>query len=268
MSQAPAQQAPKLNLRRLESIQRLLQYGAVVVLLVFFALIALAWFQLRGLNTKIEARKNELIEVEKKYEEKQTELAHKLKEIDTLQNLNGVLTNVSRAYTEEHPAEAQKVRDAVEQSIAQSVAQNSGQAVKGVQVPPRIYIHIIGEAQRARAGEAARQLQAKGFVVPGIENVQGKARPQAVSDVRYYKNNEASQQDVENISSVLAGFGVRLKPISLAPSGNARPRHYEVWFGNDFSPAPTDSPDKPPLRVVPDTSRPQRETPSRPRDGQ
>lgn len=97
--------------------------------------------------------------------------------------------------------------------------------------------------------------------MPGIENVQGKARPQAISDVRYYQADEARGKDVEKISDVLLkDFGVKLKPISLPPSSKARPRHYEIWFGDDFSPAPADSSDKTPLRDAP-ARRQQRASP-------
>ncbi len=160
MSQAPPQPAPaqKLNLRRLESLQRLLQYGAALVLLVFFALIVLAWFQLRGLNAQIAERKGVRDALEKEVGENEKEIERQRQELGAVKRLNNVLTDVSRAYTEQNPAEAQKVRDAVEQSIGQSVEQGAGQKASAAQVPPRIYIQITRADQRARAGEVARRL--------------------------------------------------------------------------------------------------------------
>jgi sulfite exporter TauE/SafE len=55
MSQTtPQPPARKLNLGRLERLQRLLQVGAGLVLLVFVGLIALAWTQLSDINAKTE----------------------------------------------------------------------------------------------------------------------------------------------------------------------------------------------------------------------
>ncbi len=130
------------------------------------------------------------------------------------------------------------MRQAVEQSIAQVVTQGSEAGADVAQIPPRVYIQITREEQRARAGAVARCLQAGGYVVPGIENVARKASPQGVSDVRYYQGNEAAEGDVEGIRAMLLkDFGVSLKTVQLPAAGAIRPRHYELWLGDDFAPA-------------------------------
>jgi hypothetical protein len=261
----------KLNLGRLERIQRLLQYGAALVLLVFLVLIGLALFELRGLYGQIDERKAELKRVN-------DEVTQKEQSLKALQSANGVLSKVADAYTEEHPEKADEVkdavRDAVETSIAQSAVQGGQPSEATAKVPPRVYIQIMRAGQRRRAAEVARQLQAKGFLVPGIENMERKGRDsQPNSDVRFYDGDEMADADTKEIRSVLDGFGLRLSDKKL--HGSVRPRQYELWLGDDFAaPAGGDTPDADTSPVLPRRGEPNtnasppavRQTPERDRN--
>ena len=219
--------AQKLNLRRLETIQRLLQYGAALVLVVFLALIAFSWFQLRGINRQIDDKRAELQSAYEILQAKRKEIDELQARNGSLQKLNGVLADATRSIGKENPEQANEIKRTVEESIKQTD--------EASQVPPRVYIQISREDQRKRAGEMARQLEAKGYVVPGIENVEKKARVQPVSEIRYYQSDATAQRDVKDIGTILDGAGVKLGPSQLLKNpGNVRPRLYELWFGTDF----------------------------------
>ena len=241
MSQAPA---PKLNLRKLESIQRLLQYGAVLVLLVFIALIVFSWFQLRGINRDIASKKEELRSADATIAQQNKEIEKNLGIINSQKELIGGLTESTRAISENNPAQGNLIKETIENSI--------GQDTNIAEIPPRIYIQIAREDQRKAAGEMARQLQARGFVVPGIENIQGKASVPSVTQLRYYQTG-ASQDDVNKISEYIRSINIKLDVPGPLRSGKARPRHYELWFSNDFPPRRTpvriDTPIKLPEKV-------------------
>lgn len=226
----------KLNLGRLERLRRLLQYGAALVLLVFVVLIALAWTELRDLNARRERAREALTKAEQDLAAVNGELALKKKALDAAQSVNTVLSDVADAYKEEHPERAEMVnaavRNAVETSITESAGQGGPQTQAAEQVPPRVYIQIMNAGQYRRAREVARKLQAQGFLVPGVENMERKGHRQSSSDVRFNPADESAAKDTESIRAVLGGFGVKLRDVRLP--ANARPRQYELWLGDDF----------------------------------
>lgn len=195
---------PKLNLRRLESIQRLLQYGAALVLLVFLALIAFSWFQLRAINKDIDEKQKLLKNASDDVQKKRQEIRELEKQIDLR---NQALT-------------------AIDQGKG-----NVGQNTSMTRIPARIYIQIARADQQQRAEEVARQLQTKGYIVPDIENV-GDDSPND-SDLRYYENNYL-EQDIKEISSFLRSINIPLKLRPQPKNANARPRHYELYFGKNY----------------------------------
>ena len=239
MTQTTTPQAParKLNLGRLERLQRLLQIGAVLVLLVFVALIALSWTQLRGINAQTESARQELEKKRQDLAAVTGELEQKQKALKAVQSVNSVLSNVADAYKEEHPEKAELVTNAVRQAVEASITQSAGQdgprTQSAEQVPPRVYIQIMRGGQRARAAEVARRLQAEGFLVPGIENMERKERPQPASDVRFNPGDEMAAADTKKIHAVLGNFGTKLREVKL--SADTRPRQYELWLGEDFA---------------------------------
>jgi len=242
MTQSPQTTAPeaparKLNLGRLERLQRLLQIGAALVLLVFVALIALAWTQLRDINARTEQARQAFAQKQKDLAAVTFELEQKQKALNAVQSVNTVLSGVADAYKEEHPERAElvtnAVRNAVEASIRQSAEQGGQQTQGAAQVPPRVYIHIMNAGQRSRAADVARRLQAKGFLVPGVENMERKGLRLPQSDVRFNPGDEMAADDTANIRDVLGGFGVKLRDVKLTE--NTRPRQYELWLGADFA---------------------------------
>jgi hypothetical protein len=238
----PTTQAParKLNLGRLERLRRLLQYGAALVLLVFLVLIALAWTELGDLNARRDKARRELEATMKALDDARKELGLTKSTLDAAQSANNVLSGVAEAYKEEHPDKAEMltdaVRSAVEASITQSAEQAGRQPGAAAQIPPRVYIQILHAGQRARAADVARLLQAKGFVVPGVENVERTANPQGYSDVRYNPADESSAGDVADIRAVMQeNFGVSVRETKLRAPGGTRARQYELWLGDDFT---------------------------------
>lgn len=234
LPQAPAR---KLNLGRLERLQRLLQIGAALVLLVFVALIALAWMQLRDINAKTEKARQLFEQKQKDLAAVTAELEQKQKALNAVQSVNTVLSGVADAYKEEHPERAElvtnAVRNAVEASITQSTGQGGQQTQGTAQVPPRVYIHVMNAGQSGRAREVARKLQAQGFLVPGVDNMERKGIRLSQSDVRFNPSDEMAAADTASIRDVLGGFGVKLREVKLTE--NTRPRQYEVWLGTDFA---------------------------------
>jgi hypothetical protein len=223
MSQAPT---PKLNLRKLESLQRLLRYGAILVLLIFLALIALSWFQLRGINREIDSKQAELVKKQRENVEADEALKRKQEEFKKLDEKYNVLSEAVQDLSDDNEEQAKQVKAAVEKAI--------GRDSNKAQIPPRIYIQIAREDQRQRAAQVTRQLQARGYVVPGIENVGRRARIPRVSELRYYSTG-AAQSDIDDILGFLRSLGVKLaQPVQVRQAASVRPRHYELWFGEDF----------------------------------
>ena len=226
----------KLNLGRLERLQRLLQYGAALVLLVFVALIALAWTELSDLNRRRDKAREALTKAEQELAAVNGQLALKKNALDAAQSVNTVLSNVADAYKEEHPEKAELVntalRNAVETSITESAGQGGPQTQAAEQVPPRVYIQIMNSGQRARAAEVSRKLREQGFIVPGVENMERKGHRQSSSDVRFNPSDGSSAEDAKKIHAVLGDFGIKLKEVKL--SADTRPRQYELWLGDDF----------------------------------
>lgn len=224
--------SPKLNLRRLETIQRWLQVGALLTLVVFVALIVFSALRLRQINNEIAQAELRLKQKKLEVEEWQKKTAEWQARYGASKELNDTLSSITRSATEKDPGQAENIKRSIEDSI--SLTANPRQ------IPARIYLQVGREDQRTRASEVARQLQTRGYIVPGLEQNRGggvenvRGRAPRVSQIRFYKDDEVSQKDVNDIVAVVQSMGIQLKRVQLPPSSNARPRHYEVWFGDDF----------------------------------
>ncbi len=216
-SDAHAPLVHKLNLRRLEKIQRILQYGALLVLLVFIALIVVSALKLRAINREIDSKQQELTEASATLEQRRREIA-RLEEITT--RLNETVTAIVDPTTRLAPEQAEHVEQTIEERVSDNVKQT----------PARVYIQIAREEQRQRAAEIVHKLQAEGFIVPGIENVGNKSP--STSELRYFQGKSVAQ-DIEEIRAVFRATGIKLDAKQLT-SSSAHPRHYEIWFGDDF----------------------------------
>jgi hypothetical protein len=110
-------------------------------------------------------------------------------------------------------------------------------------IKPRVYLHIGGESQRSSAAGIEAALQSAGFVVPGIQNVLGRAYIPDTAEVRYFVYPEAKTK-ADEILAILKRAGCKdgrssyLKPSArdVATSSDIS-THFEVWFGkNSFGP--------------------------------
>jgi hypothetical protein len=217
---------PKLNLRRLESIQRVLRYAAVAVLSVFVALIAYGAYQLRRINIGIDEKQARLAGLDAELRKKEGEITERDKTIERLDTTVETLIDPKRSLSPEQAAE-------VEKTIDEKLAEISETG----QIPPRVYIQIGCEEKRKIAGDVARQLQTRGFLTLGIQNTHAPGPSDSV--LRYYQTNEVTQTDIRNLLEFLQGIGVRsvLKVIGVTSYTGHR-RHYEIWLGDDFGRCP------------------------------
>jgi hypothetical protein len=220
------QQPPKLNLRKLEGLQRVLRYAAVVVLAVFVGLIAYSGYKLRQINREIDDKQARLAGLDEALKKRESELAESNRTIETQDTTIETLIDPKRPLSAE---QAEEVEKTVEQKV--------GEITNTRQIPPRVYIQFAHEEQRKSVGEVARQLQAIGFLTPGISRASGAAP--RLTQLRYYKTNEVSEvakADIRNLLRVLRGIGISAgNLVSLKESSGVRPRHYEIYFGDDFA---------------------------------
>ena len=213
-----------LNLRTLERIQGFLQYAAVLVLLVFVALIVVSYFQLRRIRREIADQQTLLDKRRLEIKDLEQTLESRKKTIEAQDSIISVLQPTSLAASEADPKVGTRTKQNVEDSLPQ---------VNDVkQLPARIYMQIAREDQRRRAAQIARALQAAGYIVPGIENVREKAP--ANSQLRYCDGKNYLPEDLDAITKALERIQVSVTRQSLSRCGNVRPRHYEIWLGENY----------------------------------
>jgi hypothetical protein len=112
-------------------------------------------------------------------------------------------------------------------------APNEPQPKVGPSPPPRVYLHIQDEDQRARAQQIEKALVAKKFVVPGIQTL--RTGPTTGAQVRFFREDE--RDGANQIVGILRDSQVRGAEAKYIPgyeqSTKIRPNHYEVWFAPD-----------------------------------
>lgn len=98
-------------------------------------------------------------------------------------------------------------------------------------IPARVYIQIANESQRDKAGQIRAKLIEKNFLVPGIENVSGKAEVPKNTNVRFF--NEQDRTAAETVVGILHSAGIT-KAFAYPVSGQkARPGTLEIWFSQN-----------------------------------
>ena len=221
---SPQDEPNRLDLGKLELVQRWSQYAAVLVLVVFVVLFIAGSIMLNNLYARISRGQETL--------DKQTEQikANDLK-IKSQEEKITIRDTTIQALLDPNakPLDA-KQADQVKQIVESNIDQSGGEK----KIAARIYIQIGDEDQRARATEVVRLLQKRGYIVPGIENVGSKARIPARSQLRYYQTDSVAEADIKDIVSILRGIGIEIQTPPPISSSNVRPRHYELWFGKDF----------------------------------
>ena len=220
--QQPSAPPPKLNLRKLESLQRVLRYAAAVVLAVFVGLIAYSGYKLRQINRQIEEKQARLAGLDEELKKKEAEVADLDKRNEALDTTVEALIDPERPLSDEQAAQVQK-----------TVEENVGDIPSARQIPPRVYIQFARAEQKRGVSGVARRLQAEGFLTPGVS--QSRGRMARVTQLSYYQDDEATRADLRKLLEVLRGAGVRLgNPVLVRDASGVRPRHYDLAFGDDF----------------------------------
>ncbi len=100
-------------------------------------------------------------------------------------------------------------------------------------LPPRVYLHIQNERQRAKAKEVEDHLEAINCIVPGIEKVEN-VRLQT-NQLRYFRENDRPWAETARTALLKLGIqNIELILIRLdEASARARPKVYELWFTPD-----------------------------------
>jgi hypothetical protein len=151
--------------------------------------------------------------------------------------LEQVVSNLTESVNELQKASEATVADAklraeIQQAqgrIAEQVAR-----ISTVANPPRIYLHISEESQREAARELALRIERQrigkeSIVVPGVELKVSKT-----SALRCFRAGECAEEGkllASIVNDLLQSPKVDVQDLtrSIGP-GNARPRHYEIWF--------------------------------------
>ena len=219
-----ADEPHRLDLGKLELVQRFSQYAAVVVLVVFVLLFAVASIQLNKQIQRIKANDRKIQAQEDEIKSKEEKIKSQDKEIAI-----GKTAFKSVVDPDAKPLDAKQAYQ-VQQYVESNIDPSNGEK----KIAARIYIQIGDEDQRARATEVVRLLQKRGYIVPGIENVGSKAKIPARSQLRYYQTDSVAEADIKDIVSTLREINIPVQLPAPLTSSNVRPRHYELWFGKDF----------------------------------
>jgi hypothetical protein len=98
-------------------------------------------------------------------------------------------------------------------------------------LPARVYIQIASPAQRDKARQIQQKLIDAGFVVPGIEDISGKADIPRATSVRYF--NDEDKANAEKIVEILRTNSSN-SPFAYRVSNlHARPGTLEIWFSRN-----------------------------------
>ncbi len=208
-----------IDLKKLQTIQKISQIVAVVSLVVFGLLIGASVSRLRSIERKEQELKDRVAELT-------TTRARLIEDIEAKEKKAAAL--------EEKVKFSQKVLArtppaAVEQAVREEIEANP----RAAQIVSRVYFHIRDEEQRAKAEQVAGLVADGGFLVPGIENV-GRNSPSR-TELKYFRKDHS--EDVSGILNVLKSAGVQVEAKYVPGYENSRsirPRHYEVFFGPDF----------------------------------
>lgn len=125
-------------------------------------------------------------------------------------------------------------QDSAGRAVAQDIAASSSGAAKSEasaaleKIPAQVYLHIADEGQRDKAKAVQQNILEKGFTVPGIENVSGRAELPRNTSVRYF--NEQDKASAESIVNSLKSQGLNSASAKYYSGLKARPGSIEVWM--------------------------------------
>jgi hypothetical protein len=141
---------------------------------------------------------------------------------------------VFEAATELLPLAVRSAKKELGESIISKAAESNKALVK--KLPPRFYIHIYDEGQRARADKIGAALKSKGFSVPSYD-IAGARTPRK-NQLRHY-DSAGGPDPNEVIKIIEAADRQNWESVALPLSKKSRPGHFEIWFANAAPPAQT-----------------------------
>ncbi len=146
-----------------------------------------------------------------------------------------IITNLQS--TEKNSEVAKKAGGVVEGFKKDSVAKEVIEKLD-LKLSARIYFHIQNNDQREKAKNIEIGLEEetanlkKDFLVPGIELKEYNLKN---SELRFFNSKE--KEEANEIKKLMENSGIKITLRDLSKiykNSKIRPRHYEVWFGNDF----------------------------------
>jgi cell division septum initiation protein DivIVA len=198
----------------------------VLSIVAFFALVGYSAYKLYSINRQTAEATAKLNIVKKEVGQLESDIESKREQITELDKKIEALNKINSKISIENP---QIVRQAIKEVIDSSP--------NTADILPRIYIQIKDESQRPRARQIANKLEDNKFIVPGIENVGEKASGNTV--LKYFHKTDEENADAKKIVDLLRGEKI-VADAQYTPgfenSNRIRRRHYELWFGSDFSP--------------------------------
>ena len=159
---------------------------------------------------------------------------------------------IAKAAIEKDLAAAREQRDnyqsivaKVPKETAQAAAERATSGSSPSALLPRVYLHIVDEADREYANRQGKLLQENGFVVLGIEYV--KNVPLKNTQVRYY--TKAQQAVAERILGILKNHGAVnaiTNNLGLENFAKTHTNQFEVWFMSQAATSARERPSRAP----------------------
>jgi len=128
-------------------------------------------------------------------------------------------------------------QDSAGRSVVQDIKQNATGTVRAEatatlsKLPVQIYMQLAGEQQRTKAEATREILETKGYVIPSIGKVVGKAPK--VTEVRYF--NEQDKPIADAIATILREQGYVSAQASPVSAYKVKPGSLEIWLSEDAS---------------------------------
>lgn len=131
----------------------------------------------------------------------------------------------------------QMKQDSAGRSVAQQIKLSGSGAAKAEAsavlsgIPAQVFLQIASKSQDEKAKEMMAALQLHGYVVPGIENISGKADSPKKTNVRYF--NDEDKPVAEAIAALLKEKGITDAYAYHVSQFKVKPGSLEIWFAAD-----------------------------------
>jgi hypothetical protein len=183
-------------------------WGSVIAAgLVMALLISVAYQQLRDVRAQVDEETKKLGDLKLQKAALEKELVAARRQRDNYQNIVQTLP-----------------KDAAIAAAQQATSKSSPAALL-----PRVYLHIVDDADREYAKRQEKLLEENGFLVLGVEYVKNVTLKN--TQVRFYTKNQ--QPVAERILDILKKHGEAnavTNNLGLENVAKTRPNQFEVWF--------------------------------------